>query len=417
MKVLHLNTTDMRGGAARAAYRIHKGLLDQEFPSKMLVQKKESDEPKITTPYNTTFRNILGSLRPYVNAVIQKMQKTTNPILHSCNILPSGLPKIINKSDADIVHLHWINNGMISIEEIAKINKPIVWTLHDMWVFSGSEHCDDLENPGRFKKGYYKQNRPPDYSAIDIDRWTWIRKKRAWQDINFNFVTPSTWLANCLKESRLFRGKETTVIPNGLDTAIFRPVDKKRARGILNLEEDRKVVLYGAMGAESNPIKGYHKLLKAKSHLLKEGEADKITFVVFGNEGKRIDEEEGVRTHFLGRINDNRELALIYSAADVMTVPSLMEAFGQTASEAMACGTPVVAFDATGLKDIVDHKENGYLATPYDPRDLAAGIEWIIEDEERNKELSKKARTKVEKEFDIKNIAAQYISLYDRVLN
>ena len=415
-KVVHINFSDLIGGASRAAYRIHKGLLEQNVDSQMLVQKKESNEPEIITPYSSKMKKIIPILRPYVNSIVQKLQHTENPILHSSNVLPSGLHKMINSSDADIVHLHWINGEMISIKEIAKIKKPIVWTLHDMWVFSGAEHCDDLENSGRFKGGYTKENRPETYSKLDIDRWTWLRKKKHWQNIKFNFVTPSTWLANCLSESKLFKGQQATVIPNGLDTTVFKPTDKRIAREILNLPVSKKIVLYGAMGAESNPIKGYQKLTEAKKILYKNKDIQDVYFLVFGNDYRKTEQTEGFTTQYLGGIDDNITLSLVYSAADVMVVPSLMEAFGQTASEAMACGTPVVAFNATGLKDIVDHKKNGYLAEPYDSEDLARGIKWILENEKREKELGINARNKVENDFNIEKVSKQYISLYRKIL-
>ena len=330
----------------------------------------------------------------------------------SQNVLPSGLHKRINTSDADIVHLHWINGEMISIKEVAKIEKPIVCTLHDMWAFNGAEHYDNLDNSERYVEGYKRNNRPSNYAGVDIDRWTWNRKMKYWQDVQFNFVTPSNWLADCLSRSKLFEGQEAEVIPNGLETSIFKPTKKNITREILNLPEGKKIILYGALSAENDPIKGYQKLMGAKNY---HKQSD-LYFVVFGNDYKRTENSKGVITQLMGRINDNVTLSLIYSAADVMVVPSIMEAFGQTASEAMACGTPVVAFNNTGSKDIVDHKENGYLAEPYSSNDLARGIEWVLADENRNKWLSKQARKKAEEQFDIEKVAKRYMKFYKKVV-
>ncbi|MEX0595091.1 MAG: glycosyltransferase, partial [Candidatus Paceibacterota bacterium] len=330
MKVLHINSSDILGGAARAAYRIHKGLLGHGISSKMLVQNKKSNEPKIETPYSTKTKKIISILRPYVNSMVQKLQHKGNPIYHSSNILPSGLHKMINSSEADIVHLHWINAEMISIREISKINKPIIWTLHDMWAFSGAEHIDDWDNPGRYKYGYSKKNRPDMYSGIDIDRWTWKRKKKYWDDLNINFVTPSNWLATCYGQSALFKNKEADVIPNGLDTTVFKATKKQLARQILNLPDKKKIVLYGAFSAESNPIKGYQKMIEAKKILYNNKSMQDAFYLVFGNDYPKTEQMDSFTTQYLGRIDDNITLSLVYSAADVMVVPSIMEAFGQT---------------------------------------------------------------------------------------
>lgn len=420
MKVLHVNAKDRIGGAARAAYRIHKGLIELGIDSEMLVQRKSSSEPEILTPYESKIKRLYARSRSYIGYLIQKAQYTSNNVLHSSNVLPSGLHRKINRSDADIVHLHWINDEMISIKEISKITKPIVWTLHDMWFFCGAEHCDDLEYPGRYKEGYHKKNRPSKYGKIDIDRWVWERKKSYWKkgETEFNFVTPSTWLAQCLKESALFRGQQAEVIPNGLDTSLFKPIEKHIARNILNLPGEKKIILFGAIGSTSNPLKGF-KTLKNSIEILsnKTGAESNFRFLVFGNSHKHKAYINGIATQYLGTIHDNITLSLVYSAADVMIVPSFLEAFGQTASESMACGTPVAAFNATGLKDIVDHKKNGYLAKPYEAADLAKGIKWILEDRERLIELSNKARKKAQIEFNIEKVTAQYLNFYKEIIN
>jgi len=415
MKILQVNFSDISGGAARAAHRIHTGLLGQGVDSQMLVQKKESNEPEIITPYSSKIKKGISILRPYVNSAIQRLQYTENDILHSSNLIASGLHKIINASDADIVHLHWINGEMISIKEVAKIKKPIVWTLHDMWTFSGSEHYDDLNNPERYIEGYTKDNRLEDYSGLDIDRWVWERKKKYWENVDFNFVTPSSWLAGCLKKSKLFGGQEAEVISYGLETSIFRPTNKSIAREKLGLPKDKKIVLYGAIGAETDPRKGYQKLIEARKYLKKNYELSNLLFVVFGGTKKKEKKELGVTTKYLGRINNDKKLALIYSSADVMVVPSLQDNLPNTAVEATACGTPVVAFNIGGLPDIVDHKENGYLAEAYNPKDLASGISWVLEDEERLKRLSENARDKALDTYAPDKVAQQYIEYYKEI--
>jgi len=417
MKVLQVSTRDILGGAARAANRLHKGLLDSNFDSKMLVQRKESGLPSVQTPYESKIAKVYSILRPYANFLLQKLQKTTNPIYHSSNILPSGIHKVINKSDADIVHLHWINEEMISIREIGKINKPTVWTFHDMWPFCGAEHYHDLESPGRFKDGYTPKNRPESYGALDIDRWTYNRKLKNWSEKKISVITPSNWLANHASDSKIFSDKNIEVIPNGIDLNLFKPTKKKIARNILDLPQEKKIVGFGAMNATSNPIKGYEKLEKAKQYLMNENFSEELLFLVFGNSHRYLDSCGKVNTQYLGTITDDITLSLVYSAADAMVVPSLIDNLPNTTVESIACGTPVISFEAGGIPDIVDHESNGFLAKPYDPKDLASGITWILKDDRRLEELSKNARKKAKSKFDIEKVTKLHIKKYKEVLS
>lgn len=201
-----------------------------------------------------------------------------------------------------------------------------------------------------------------------------------------------------------------------MDTDKFRPVDIKVARNLLNLPQDKFLILFGALSATTDRRKGYHLLLPALQRLIAEGWEDKVELVVFGASKGHTSVESGFRTHYLGTLQDDLSLAIAYSAADVMLVPSLQESFGQTASEAFACATPVVAFNATGLKDIVDHKINGYLAQPYEVDDLATGIKWVLEDAVRHATLSAQARQKAEKTFGLIHQAQSYLALFTDVL-
>lgn len=415
IKVLQVNSKDVQGGAARAAYRLFKGLQEIEnIQVEYWVQKKTTNEPDIINVHSEIGSRIMPGLKAVINNGIMSLQESDNKIFHSTNIIPTGLHRRINDSDADVVHLHWVNGGMISIKEISKINKPIVWTLHDMWAFSGAEHIDDMYNrTKRYEVGYTKANRPDGHKKIDIDRYVWFLKKHYWSNLDIQILTPSRWLSKCAEKSNLFKNNNVLTIPNGLDTKVFKPVDKKLAREILNLPIKKKLVLYGAIGGASNPLKGYEKLMEAKKNI-NENNSD-IAYLVFGNDYKKVEIEEGVDTFYFGHINDDITLSIIYSAADVMVVPSFMEAFGQTASEAMACGTPIAAFGTTGLLDIVDHKINGYLVKPYDSQDLAKGINWILQ-YDYPAQLAKEARDKVLREFDSKVVANNYKNLYESLL-
>lgn len=416
MNILHINTFDNKGGAARAAYRIHSSLKEIGVSSEMLVAKKKGvyDDKSIKEFHIPFFKR-----KKWLASKILSFHKKQNVSYISCNLFYSGIHKIINQSKADIVHLHWIGNEMISISEIRRIKKKIVWTLHDMWAFSGTEHYDDINYPGRYRFVYSKKNRADEYNGIiDIDAWIWRKKKKYWRDVCFNFVTPSKWLAKCLSESSLFFGQEAVVIPNCLDIDIFKPAKNNYVQEKENYYSRKKLILFGAVRGKDNELKGFLLLKKALVNISSNASVKNLECIIFGGEKKDAFEViNGINIRDVGQINDDKKLAALYSSADVFVTPSLLEAFGQTASEAHACGTPVVAFNNSGLSDIIEHKKTGYLAEAFSSEDLAAGIAWVLADEERLIELGIQARKKAELAYNYETVGRQYKELYNKVLS
>lgn len=418
MKVLFLNETDIKGGAAQAAYRLLQGIERQGINSKMIVRKKYSNDSKIKTRYTSDFGNILDQINSGINDLFLNFQDSQNPVAHSANLFPTGLHKAINKSKVDIVHLHWVGGKMITIKEISKITKPIVWTLHDMWAFCGTEHYDDLNSPGRYKEGYYTGNRPANNKGLDIDQYSWKKKMKYWSDVTFDFVAPSNWMARCVRESMLFKNQVIKVIPNGLDLNVYKPIAKNWAKKILNIPEGNKetrYILFGALSPLNDERKGFQQLLKSLSKLKTKINNLDLRLLVFGSKYSKVP-DFGLPTTYLGYLHDDTSLAMAYSAADVMVVPSLQDNLPNTAVEASACGTPVVAFDVGGLSDIIDHKVNGFLVEPFSPEHFAEGIMWILENSNRNQALSVKAREKAIKKFDIETVSKKYIELYSETV-
>lgn len=410
MKILHVNTHDIKGGAARAAYRLHRALLDEGVNSQMLVSHKSGDDYTVLAP-----NSVVGKASVLVRHVLDGLPVRRYPnrtqTLFSPAWLPlSQVPKQIDAAKPDIVHLHWVCGGMLSIADLAKIQQPIVWSLHDMWAFTGGEHYDEeqahyIQQCGASKVlGSDKEN--------DLSHKGWLKKQKTYAKMdNLTIVGLSQWLSDCAKQSSLLKDKQHICLPNLINTHDFAAVDKLQARRILNLPAEKKLVLFGAMGATSDPRKGFAQLHQALSQL----QSTDIELVVFGSSQPQHAPEFSQPVRYLGQLHDDVSLRLLYSAADVMVVPSLQEAFGQTASEAMACATPVVAFNATGLKDIVDHQQNGYLATACNPQDLAAGIDWVL-NSANYEQLCDNARQKVLNCFDSQKVAKRYIELYKEVL-
>ena len=409
MKILLVNTSDINGGAARAAYRLHHALLNAGIDSQMLVQAKTSDDYTVLAG-DTKIQKGLAKLRPTLDSLPVQFYKNRTKTLFSPAFLPSfGLAEQINALNPDVVHLHWINGGMLRIEELAKINAPIVWSLHDMWAFTGGCHYD--ENCEGYKQHCGNCKVLASLKENDLSRRIHNKKSKAFQQIkNLTIIGLSQWLASCAKESQLFRGQRVECLPNPIDTAVFSPFDKSQARALLNLPVNKKLILFGAMGATSDPRKGFNELSDALSLL----ERDDIELVVFGSNQPKDSQGFKHKAHYLGHLHDDVTLRVLYSAADVMIVPSLQENLSNAIMESLACGTPVVGFDVGGNSDLIGHQVNGYLANLLDTADLAKGIEWVL-NAENYAQLCINAREKVLTTFDRQIVVQQYIELYKNV--
>lgn len=414
MKVLHVSHSDISGGAARAAYRLHRAQLAVGIDSRMLVRSKKSDDWTVQGPVSR-IEKLVNIMRGFIGSHLMKLQHSKNVNFHSGNLLPSKLAKEINVSDVDVVNLHWVAGETMSIEDVGRIKKPIVWTMHDMWPFCGAEHVTGYDVNARWRAGYTKANRGENELGLDLDRYVWQRKLKAWQP-PMHIVAPSHWLAECAKGSKLFEGKSVNVIPNTLNTDVYKPLDNAFCREALNLPSDKKIILFGAMGGGRDPNKGYDLLISALEHLSLSVKDDSVHCVVFGQSEPQKAPELPLKTKWLGHIHDDATLALLYNAATVMVVPSRQENLPQTATEAQACGTPVVAFDCTGLRDVVEHQQTGYLAKAYDSVDMAAGLQWILDNPVEYERLGKNARQRAEKLWNTNIVVEQYRAVYTKVL-
>ncbi|QWR76085.1 glycosyltransferase family 4 protein [Candidatus Magnetomonas plexicatena] len=408
MKILHLSTYDTHGGASRAAYRIHAGLKSRGVESCMLVQRKFSNDQTVEPiEVYKTKANLKRRLFSKIEELPLKIYKRT--VNYYLPLLQDNIADNPLIAAADIIHLHWILYGFVRPDFLLKLRKPVVWTVQDMWPFTGgcfySFDCNGYERSCG--------NCPELNSKFKIDYSYWLLKlkEKLWKNINFTVVAPSNWLASCASKSALFSAKPIRMIPSSLDTALFTPTEKKAARDILKLPQDKKIVLLGAV-VTTDKRKGYQYLTDAlKKHV--------CTFdvMIFGMQDKDNPLNINSKVYNMGFINNDAQLSLIYSAADVFVVPSIQEAFGLVAIEAMACATPVVAFNATGLPDVIKHKQTGYLAQPYDADDLYNGILWVLEDETRLNDLSINAVERVKSNFTYAVQSERYVKLYEEILS
>lgn len=414
MRILHLSTFDTGSGAARGSQWLHEALQRRGVDSLMVVGKKIGDD--------STVHRLPGALPRFVTRVRMRLDdlplrayRTTEDSFWSLGWLPARFDRLVREFDPDLVHLHWIGGGFLPIAALRQFDRPIVWTLRDMWPFTGGCHYTAGCERYRDRCGACPQLRSS--QELDLSRMIWRHKQRHWRDLDLRLVPISRWLGDCAAASPLLARYPVTIIPNGLDISTFNPIDRRLARAQWGLPQDRPIAVYGAINATRDPRKGFAELCRALRVLAADARARDMLLVVFGDDAGRNEiSGSGIETRHVGYIDDNARLSALYASGDVAVMPSLQEAFGKTLIEAMACATPVVAFDAGGPRDIVSHGVDGYLAQPFSPEDLARGVLWCFEQSARGARLGEAARRKVSAEFDIEVVADRYKALYETML-
>lgn len=416
MKVVLVSTFDTNGGAARATYRLHQGLCNANISSQLLVQLKQSDVNTVNgESAASATAQVKHGLKVLLNQLPVKFYPNRESSLFSPQWLPDNVASNVNVLNPDIVNLHWTSAGYLQVESITKFKQPVILTLHDMWTFTGG--CHYTQNCDRYVTSCGSCPQLGSSKEFDLSRKVWQRKAKAWRNSNFTIVALSNWMANSVKNSPLLQNHRLEVIPNGLDTQKYRPFDTRTAREILGLPQEKNLLLTGSINSVSEKRKGTHLLIAALEDLNKTEWQNNLELVVFGSSGSDCTSNSKFKTHFLGTLNDDSSLALAYSAADIFVAPSLQDNLPNTVMESLACGTPCVAFDIGGMPDMIDHQQNGYLAKPYQIEDLVKGIIWILEDQERYKNLSTQARRKIEQEFSQELQTQRYRSLFYSILN
>lgn len=410
MRILHFSTHDLAGGAARAAYRIHRCLVRYGMESEMFVRQKQSKDSTVRTRTDLSGRLYFQAL-PFFDRLYGKMQRNGDRVQRSFNPAPTfSLRRHANPNSYDAVVMHHVGKGFLTNREIGRITRPVVWVLHDMWAFCGAEHY--VDDNTRSIEGYRTSNRSPSARGVDLDRRVWRSKKQHWRMSNMTVVGASQWISNLARESDLFRELRHEVIPYPLESHVYKPQQKAAARALFNLPQSKKLLLFGAVGALRDTRKGFDLLQESVSILARRRQDFDV--VVFGN---RLDDRfDGMNAHChpVGMLQDDYSLAMLYSAADVMLVPSRMDNLPQTALESLNCGTPVIAFDVGGLSDMVKHQINGYLASPFSPEDFSAGIDWALNS--ANDDLSNEVRRLNIELTDEQKIGQRYSDLFQSLV-
>ena len=416
LRVTHLCHNDQMGGGPLASYRLHRAMRDQGIDSCMLVMRKFHDDPSVarSTPWPT--RLIEAPARIADRLPLRFYSKRARDVIWSpgwfghANIASDGWVR-----DADLLSLYWINGGFLSISGIGSLlglGKPVVWRLSDLWPFTGGcHHAGDCTGYRR-SCGSCPQlasRSPNDLSA------RLLRAKRRWPTERLTIVSPSRWLQRLATTSAVFHDCRIEHIATGVDIETFAPGDPIDARRELGLPEDRALVLFGANNGLSNPKKGFALLAEALERLTALGKADDVDLVIFGQSDTAAPPALPLPVRMMGFIGEEKAKATLFSAVDLFVTPSLEENLPNTVIEAMACGTPALAFDVGGTSELISHETNGYLAPFGDAAALARGLVHLLERREEMQPLRQSARRFVAAHHDNRKKARDYADLYEEL--
>lgn len=411
IKVLHLVGGSIYGGAAKGAYTLHKALSKYGIESKLLTNSRdEINDPTVININRTRRQNISNFINRKLDNLPTHLYPNRRKTIFSTSLAGYNFLKNPHYEWADIIHLHWINDGFLNIKHLSDIeNKSIIWTMRDMWPMTGGCHAAEALGCTRYQNKCGKCIQLDSDCRFDLSSFVYKRKRKYLPE-RMTLVGISNWLSECARRSSLFSDFNIITIPNNINTKDFFPIDKMIAKDILGVPVDKKIILVEG----HDPYQFYKGFGKFIDNLKYMDNRQNLFLLLFGDFLEEVVDDIDMEYRNLGYLNDLISLRVAYSCADVFVSPSNMDAFGKTIAEAMSCGTPAVCFGATGPKEIVAHKVNGYKAKPFCYDDLFYGINWVL-DNSGNSELNKCARDKIVGEFDSHTIASKYIQLYKNI--
>jgi glycosyltransferase involved in cell wall biosynthesis len=410
LKILIINKSDTTGGAAIAARRLKDALQANNHEVKMLVQEKLSNDASVFSTTTSKFKKyynlwlfILERLYFLFFEKSKDIRFTFSPAIAGEDISKHPLVK-----EADVIHVHWFNQGYLSLKslkKLLKLNKKIVWTLHDMWAFTGGCHyagdCNNYENScGNCK--FLKKPGQKDLSSKILKQ-----KQQVLKDKQLQIVTCSNWLANKARTSSLLKNIEVKAIPNPIDINVFKPGDKSELRNQLNLPQEKKLILFGAANI-MDERKGLKYLVEALKKLKEKNAqlAEESEILLFGKSNEEFLKQLPLKVNNLGPIFGEQNIAKVYAASDVFVLPSLEDNLPNTIMESLACETPVVAFDTGGIPEMIEHQKNGYLSEYKSVDDLLNGLIYVL-----TTDLLEETK-RFNSSFLQKNVAQKYFEVY-----
>ena len=398
------------------AIRLVEALKNNGIKAKMLVREKQTDRLSVIELKKNWWR-----MWQFIweRILIWKENQFKKHNLFAVDIANTGtdITAIPEFQAADIIHLHWINQGMLSLNDIQKIlqsGKPVVWTMHDMWPCTGICHhareCDKYHQECHHCPYIYKGG-----GKKDLSNQVFKKKKEIYQLAPVTFVTCSRWLKERASQSALLNGHTIVDIPNPINTGLFKPQNALVARSRMGLPTDKKLILFGSVNV-TDKRKGIDyfiescKLLAEMHPELKE----ELGVVVYGKNSEQLKPLIPFQVFPLDFISNEKDLVNIYNAVDLYVTPSLEENLPTTIMEAMACGVPCVGFDVGGIPEMIDHLHNGYVAEYKSAEDLANGVIWTLNESEY-RTLSEEACRKAVSNYSESTIAKKYIDIYNKI--
>jgi glycosyltransferase involved in cell wall biosynthesis len=416
MKVLLINTSERTGGAAVAANRLMLALNKAGHQAKVLVRDKQTNNPNVVSINTSWWKRKVNFIRfAYERWVIFMYSRFNRKNLFHVSIANTGtnICKHPLVKEADIIHLHWINQGFLSLNDIQRLTglgKPVVWTMHDMWPCTAICHhareCKKYQDSCRSCFFLYSSNKN------DLSSTVFSKKKKIIEKADITFVTCSRWLSEKAKTSVILKNKQILTVPNPINISVYHPGNVSADRGKLNLPAGKKLILFGAINV-TDKRKGIDYLIKAMKRIR---EGTDVELVIFGQAKQDIESLLPFPVHFTGYLKNEQDMSSLYNAVDVYVTSSLEENLPNTIMESMACGTPCVGFNIGGIPEMIDHKQNGYVAEYKNPEDLAVGIEWVLENTEKLN-LSDSCVKRVKENYSESVVANRYIALYTNLLN
>lgn len=417
MNVLLVNTSERTGGAAVAAHRLMKALINNGVKARMLVRDKETDALTVVSlPPSWRLRWHFLWERLVIFCHLHFSRKH----LFEIDIANAGsdITRLREFQEADVIHLHWINQGMLSLNGIHKIlrsGKPVVWTMHDIWPATAICHysrgCDSF-----MSDCHHCRLLPGGGSSNDLSAKIWTRKQKLLNQDTISFVACSKWLEGEAKKSALLKEQKICNIPNPIDVHIYHPMDKNEARQHVGLPSDKRVILFVSQRV-TDQRKGMAYFIDAVNRLADKYPQlrEKAVVAILGGHAEDVASQLTLPVSPLGYVNDEKRIVEIYNAADVFVLPSLEDNLPNTLMEAMACGVPCVGFRVGGIPEMIDHQQNGYVAKFCDADDLATGIGWILDGADYG-QLSANAVHKVNTRYSQQSVASKYIEVYNQAL-
>jgi len=414
MKVALVSSYDLEGGAGRAALRLHQALRESGLDASLEVLYRSSSQPGVHGHAGLGSRLAARARWRLDHAPAQALGLQRGEF--SVNVWGTDLAARLRALAPDVVHLHWLNAGFVSVAQIAALRLPVVWTAHDMWPFTGGCHYD--QGCGRFEHlGCSVCPLQQRLQAWQLPRQRLAAKAAAGQAADLHFVGPSRWMAGVAQRSPVARQRPVQVIPNAIDARRFKPIDRQAARALFGLPADKPLLLFGAVNAQADARKGFVQLQQALQLLQARGAHDGAALCVFGTAARGTGMLHGLPVHEVGHLHDDESLVALYSAADVFVAPSLQDNLPNTVLEANACALPSVAFDIGGMGDLIEHRVSGWLASAGDASALADGLVHALQNPSWRVAAGQAARAAVLARFDYPVVAAAHAVLYRQLMS